>query len=132
MSEMTPATQATIRGAIGAANRAFMDRFNAADPQGAARGIYTENARILPPGGEMIQGRDAIMRFWQAGVDHGGLKSVQLETVDLQPAGDGMFEIGRAVVDLAAGEQVRGKYVVLWKREGGDWRWDVDIWNFDA
>nr|HET6901451.1 hypothetical protein [Ktedonobacteraceae bacterium] len=22
-----------------------------------------------------------------------------------------------------------GKYVVVWKQEGGDWRLDVDIWN---
>jgi len=56
---------------------------------------------------------------------------VKLETLDFQPLGDTGVEIGRAtLVFRAAGSSPAVmKYVVVWKREDGAWKWDVDIWN---
>jgi ketosteroid isomerase-like protein len=92
--------------------------------------VYTENAKILPPGAEMITGRSAIIDFWR-GVVASGLRRATLTTIDTLPAGDAVVEIGRA--DLTIGENhVVVKYVVYWREENGIWKWHVDIWNPSA
>ncbi|MDF2760692.1 MAG: hypothetical protein K0S99_3327, partial [Thermomicrobiales bacterium] len=40
----------------------------------------------------------------------------------------GTFEIA-GVRDGKAWGPSRGKYVVVWRREGGTWRIHLDIWN---
>lgn len=92
--------------------------------------VYTRDARILPPGSEMISGLENIKNFWQAAIDSMGVKAVKLRTIDFEPLGDTGFEIGRATLEFAAGTpSVDVKYVVLWKREGADWKWHVDMWS---
>ena len=95
--------------------------------------IYTTNARILPPGAPMIEGRAAIKGFWRNLVQSASAKSAVLESVDVMPAGDGVVEIGRAVLTLQpegqAASQMEVKYVVYWKPEDGRWKWHVDIWH---
>jgi ketosteroid isomerase-like protein len=61
-----------------------------------------------------------------------GVRRVELTTLDLQPLGDGAYELGRATLNLAGGQRVRPKYVVIWKQEDGAWRRQVDIWNMDT
>jgi ketosteroid isomerase-like protein len=93
--------------------------------------IYTASARILPPGGPMIQGRENIKAFWKQAIAAMGATAVKLTTLDAEAAGDGVVEIGSA--DLTAGGQVATiKYVVYWKQEDGIWKWNVDIWNTNA
>jgi len=91
--------------------------------------VYTTAARILPPGAEMIAGRDQIKSFWQQAIAGLGLKSVKLTTVDAEALGDGVVEIGRADLGLTGGQAVTVKYVVQWKQEAGQWKWHTDIWN---
>ena len=92
--------------------------------------IYTRTARILPPGSEMISGRENIKNFWQTAMHTMGITAVKLQTIDFEPLRDAGFEIGRARLEFAIGTQpVDVKYVVLWKREEGEWKWDVDMWS---
>src|ERR1700757_1174805 len=65
--------------------------------------VYTQNARILPPGAEMISGRENIKNFWQSAMDSMGVKAVKLQTIDFEPLGDTGFEIGRATLEFAYG-----------------------------
>ena len=60
--------------------------------------IYTADARILPPGGPMITGREAIRGFWRDLVQGGNIKSAALASVDVMPSGDGVVEIGKATI----------------------------------
>jgi ketosteroid isomerase-like protein len=93
--------------------------------------VYTQNARILPPGAEMVSGRDNIKSFWRTAMDTMGVKAVKLQTIDFEPLGDTGFEIGRATLEFAGGgaQPVDVKYVVLWKREDSQWKWHVDMWS---
>jgi ketosteroid isomerase-like protein len=92
--------------------------------------VYTRTARILPPGAEMISGRENIKDFWQTAINTMGITAVTLQTIDFEPLRDAGFEIGRARLEFAIGTQpVDVKYVVLWKREEGEWKWDVDMWS---
>ena len=116
------------RAGIDAANRRFEAAFNAGDPAAAARAVYTREARVLPPDLPMVRGRDAIADFWAGAAKQLGATAVRLSTKELEVHGDSAHEVGEAALTLADGE-AQAKYVVLWKREGDEWRWDVDIWN---
>jgi ketosteroid isomerase-like protein len=94
--------------------------------------IYTRDARILPPGAEMICGREAIRKFWTDMVQSVNATSAVLTSVDVMPTGDGALEIGKATLTIAskgAATQMEVKYVVYWRQEDGRWKWHVDIWN---
>ena len=93
--------------------------------------IYTAQARVLPPGAPMIQGREQIKAFWGQALTGMGLVSAKLILVDAEEAGEVVIEIGRAVLSLAGGQTVSVKYVVHWKQEDGAWKWHTDIWNPD-
>jgi ketosteroid isomerase-like protein len=95
--------------------------------------IYTADARILPPGGPMISGREAIKGFWSGLIQSVNAKSAVLTSVDVMPAGDGAIEIGRATLRVGPEGQtpteLEVKYVVYWRQEDNLWKWHVDIWN---
>jgi ketosteroid isomerase-like protein len=131
MSDATTESGAA-RQAMETKNRGFEQAVQAGDLMRAAQEVYTRNARVLPPGAPMIHGRDDIAGFWQSAAQQLGIRHVQLETVELAIHGEHAHEVGRATLTLASEQKVTGKYVVLWKREDGEWRWDVDIWNLDA
>jgi ketosteroid isomerase-like protein len=93
--------------------------------------VYTPNAHILPPGGDMIQGIAGIKKFWLSAITSLDVKDASLATVSAEAAGDTVVEIGRAELTLAGGQKVPVKYVVHWKRDGDTWKWHTDIWNMN-
>src|SRR6266850_1187579 len=105
-----------LRRGIDETHRRFEDMFNRGDAAGAARQLYTRDARILPA----------------AAAPQTGVRRVELSTLDLQPLGDGAYEIGRATLTLASGQRVTPRYFVVWKQEDGAWRRREDIWNMDT
>lgn len=120
-----------VRSEIESADRRFCEAVGQGDVEGAARGVYTQDAVILPPGADMVRGREAIVDFWRGAAEALGVQAVELSTVELCRAGDFVHQIGRARLTLG-GQQVDGKYTVLWKQEDGRWKWHVDCWNLDA
>jgi uncharacterized protein (TIGR02246 family) len=117
-----------IREALKAANERFMAAFGRGDAAGLAA-LYTEDGQVLPPNSQVVEGHDAVQGFWQAVMDM-GIKGARLETVEAEGHGDTAVEVGRFEL-LGEGEQVldRGKYVVIWKRDGGEWKLHRDIFN---
>ena len=95
--------------------------------------IYTEDARVLPPGRLMVTGRQEIKGFWFDIIRSYNGKSAVLRTLDVMPAGDGVLEVGRGVMGAEPAGQpeihVDFKYVIFWKQEDGLWKWHVDMWN---
>jgi ketosteroid isomerase-like protein len=94
--------------------------------------VYTKDARILPPGSPVIEGRDAIKAFWAGGIAAMDCVSATLETVHAEASGDMVAEIGKAVLTLSSGANVEVKYVVVWKQEDGTWKWHYDMWSPNA
>jgi ketosteroid isomerase-like protein len=117
-----------ILEAMKATNALFTEEVIAKGNVSALERIYTADARVLPPGAEMVSGRLAIQQFWAGAIKELGLRRAVLEIVDAMPAGDGVVEIGRADVETASGV-LSVKTVVYWRQEGGRWKWHVDIWN---
>lgn len=121
-----------VLAAMRQTNEVFSTEVVSKQDVGALDRVYTAHARILPPGAEMVEGRDRIKVFWQQAIAGLGLKSAKLATVDTEALGDRVFEIGRADLTVAGGQTVAVKYVVQWKQEDGNWKWHVDIWNLNS
>jgi len=117
-----------VRNAIAATNAKFLEAFRQGDAAGLAA-TYTSNGQALPTNSDIIKGKTALQGFWQAALDM-GLKSGTLNTVELDDCGDTVIEIGKYTFQVAVGQTVdEGKYLVVWKQEGGQWKWHRDIWN---
>lgn len=101
---------------------------NSGDADGMAA-LYTRDGQLLPPGSEVITGRDNIAAFWE-GVFDMGVESVELDPVEVEDHGETAIEVGRFTLGDADGEMMdRGKYVVVWQQEDGEWKLHRDIWN---
>ena len=117
-----------IRNAIAATNAKFLEAFRQGDAAGLAA-TYTSNGQALPTNSDIIEGKTALQGFWQAVLDM-GIKSATLETVELDIQGNTAIEVGKYTLQVAGGQTVdEGKYLVVWKQEGGQWKWHRDIWN---
>lgn len=100
--------------------------------RGDARGMrepYTEDAQLLPPNSDFVRGRQSIGDYWRGAMDL-GIRSVELHTGEVEQHGDRVTEVNTATL-LGAGDQVidEVKYIVIWKREGGEWKIHRDIFN---
>ena len=59
-----------------------------------------------------------------------GVTAVNLETGEAEQYGNTAYEVGRFTLQGAEGQMIdAGKYVVIWKQEGGQWKLHRDIWN---
>jgi uncharacterized protein (TIGR02246 family) len=120
-----------LKADIDAANAKFVAAFNKGDAAGVAQ-FYTEQATVLPPGAPMAHGRAAIQSFWQGAID-AGVRNVSLKALQVEQFGSAVREIGQFGLDAPNQQKqtahVEGKYVVIWRRSGGSWKLDTDIWN---
>ncbi len=120
------------RKAIEATNAKYGDAVKKGDAA-AIVALYTKDAIVLPDDGEMIQSSPAkIEEFWKASF-RAGVKAAKLETLDVERAGDVAVETGRFAMTIQPeGKEAttaKGKYVVVWKHDGGSWKLHRDIWN---
>ncbi len=123
---MTVSTE--IRDGIAAANAKFMDTFNRGDRAGMGE-LYTENGQLLPPNSDIVSGHSAISAFWQGVMDM-GIRTAKLETIELEGQGDEAFEIGKYTLSGEGGASIdSGKFLVVWRKEGDEWKLHRDIWN---
>jgi len=130
--ERAPEDTAEVRWAIEAITEQYADAFKRGDAAAIAA-LYTEEARVLPPNGLTVVGREAIQNFYQGAIDACGCDDFQLTTLEVGVVRDLAYEIGEytSTIQPEEGEAIRdqGKYVAIWKRENGEWKLDVDIWN---
>ncbi len=117
-----------IHDAIMAGNGRFMDAFSRGDAEGLAS-LYTDEGQVLSTGNDVITGKAGIQEFWQALVEM-GIKSAKLETLELNEYTDTAVEVGKYTLGGEDGQVLdRGKYIVIWKREDGQWKLHRDILN---
>jgi ketosteroid isomerase-like protein len=117
----------TVRAAIEKAN----SEIGAAAAKGDAAQVaamYATDAMVMPAGSEPIHGADAILKFWQSSL--AGIGGVALKTVDLFEHGSMATEVGQYELRDKAGKTIdHGKYMVLWRKEGGKWKLFRDMFS---
>lgn len=117
-----------VRAAIEAVDGAFCAAMNRGDAAAIAA-LYTSTAEVLPPGSDAVRGREAIGKIFQAGID-AGQKELALTTLEVEAHGDTAHEVGAWTAKGKDGTILdSGKYIVIWKDEGGHWRLHRHIWN---
>ena len=122
--------QTAARSGIEATNARFMAAINSGDIATVA-GLYTDDAVLCAPNAPMARGRTAVQAMFEGMVQAMGVPKLQLDTVQVEERGDAAWEIG-AYTMTAGGQTDKGKYLVVWKREGSDWKLAADIWNTDS
>ena len=116
------------RMAIDAGNQSFMANFGRQDAAGMAS-IYTADGSVFPANSDILSGAESVQAFWQGAFDM-GLKEAVLETLELEVHGETAIETGHYTLKADGGAVAdRGKYIVIWKNDGGTWKLHKDIWN---
>jgi uncharacterized protein (TIGR02246 family) len=111
--------------------------FNAA----AAAAYYADDALRLPPGGQTIRGRPAIQKAFESDAQEADRSGGELISFALTPTEIMGTKDVASVVSTASGTfrsskdasptKWTGKEVKVLKKEGGQWKIAVDIWNGD-
>jgi uncharacterized protein (TIGR02246 family) len=117
-----------LRREIEDVDGAFESNFDRQDADGMGT-LHTEDGQLLPPGADIVSGRDDIAVFWQ-GVFDMGVANARLETVEVEDHDDTAIEVGRFTLSDANEQTVdHGAFLVVWKHDDGAWKLHRDIWN---
>ncbi|NAY92984.1 DUF4440 domain-containing protein [Muricauda sp. JGD-17] len=93
---------------------------------------YTLDAKIFPNNADIISSREAIKAKWMQGA---GAKILHHEILpqEIKFFGNYAHDYGyyQGKTERKDGSVVdwKGKYVVVWKKENGNWKMYLDIWN---
>ena len=93
---------------------------------------YTLDAKIFPNGSDIIEGREAIIKYWVL-PEGRSTKYHKVTPEEIKITGDEAYDYGyyEGTTLLADGKESswRGKYVIIWRKVDGDWKIYLDIWN---
>lgn len=116
------------RVAIEAQNKQFIQAVEKGDAQAMAD-LYSAHAMVFPSNSEIVKGKEAIKALFQGLLDS-GVKGFSLTTIEVEGFGNTANEVGTYIMRDASGKQIdKGKYIVIWKRENGQWKLHRDIFN---
>ncbi len=93
---------------------------------------YTADGKILPPGTDIITGREAIKQRWllPEGVD---IPLHKITPTEIKIIGEHAYDLGyyEGKTKRPNGEvfDFQGKYVIVWKKVDGEWKIYLDMWN---
>jgi ketosteroid isomerase-like protein len=123
-----PAHADGVRSAIEAADAVFSAAAAKGDGAGLAA-LYAAEGQVMPAGSEPIRGTAAIQKFWQGALDS-GIAGVGLKTLEVFAQGATATEVGQYELRDKAGKVLdHGKYVVVWRHEGGKWKLLRDMFS---
>ena len=112
--------------AITAASEAFEAAWNEGD-WAALTAMYTDDAVIMPPGSEAVEGTEAILAFFDAG---SGDVSLELTTLEVFSVEGAALEVGSWVMTAADGSHAdHGNYMAAFKQTDDGWKIARDMWN---
>lgn len=120
--------KATVADLIKANNKALGAAVAAGDAKAVGK-MYTSRAKLMPPSADFFKGTKAITAFWQGAIDM-GIRGATLKSVEVEQLGTTAIEVGTYTLASADGTVLdKGKYVVVWKKDGGVWKLHHDIFN---
>ncbi len=126
----TSADEQAIRGNV--------DRWHqlmkAKDAAGIAA-LYAEDGAVMPPNAPIGKGRAAIQETWASMMRTPGFDlTIAPEQIVLASSGDMALDRGTYSLTIAPDgttQTYTGKYVVVWRKIGSEWKAAADIYNSD-
>ena len=102
------------------------------DASGAAL-LYTEDAQLIPQGAPSCLGRAAIAAFFAGAMDNGiagaRFTTEQADGDAFQATETGRYELYAVPPGGARVLAAEGRYLIVWRKMGGDWRIFRDMFN---
>ena len=131
-------TAAVDHGADEQAIRGQVDRWlqlvKAKDAAGIAA-LYAEDGAVMPPNAPIGKGRTAIQQTWASMMRTPGFDLTFVpDQIIVSSSGDMALDRGTyklAVAPNGTTQTDTGKYVVVWRKVGGEWKAAADIFNSD-
>ena len=126
----TGADEQAIRGQVDHWLQLVKDK----DAAGIAA-LYAEDGAVMPPNGPIGKGRAAIEQTWASMMKTPGFDLTFVpEQIIVSSSGDMALDRGTyklAIAPRGKAESDTGKYVVVWRKIGGEWKAAADIFNSD-
>ncbi len=120
---------ANAKKEIEAANLAIVELVAKGDSVGLAS-AYTPDGSLMLNNIPSIKGKDKLINFW-SGFTHSGA-TIKLTTVEVWGDENFIAEEGLLEINTKEGAQIdKGKFICLWKKEGGKWKLHRDMSNSD-
>ncbi|HEX9172416.1 MAG TPA: nuclear transport factor 2 family protein [Telluria sp.] len=122
----------SLKDEIQAAQDQLAQAFIARDAVRAAA-LYSADARMMPDGIPTCIGQHGVCEFFGQAIEN-GIVSARFTTQDVEGDAAQAVEIGRyeLYADHPSGDRIRvddGRYLVVWRKEGGSWRIFRDMFN---
>lgn len=118
--------------AIRMANERWLELIRAKDATAIAQ-LYAEDGALMPPNSPMANSRQAIRDAWQSMMQTPNFDlTFAAESIVVSSSGD--MALDRGTYDLAMNPpsgpvRDNGKYVVVWRKFGSEWKVAADIFN---
>jgi uncharacterized protein (TIGR02246 family) len=121
--------------AIAKLRTVFQTAVMAQDAAGIAK-LYAADGAELPPNAPAVMGRAAIEKYHKDFAQQFMVHGIALTSLKTQVAGDIAYDVGtykQQLMPMKGGAVMddHGKYVVLLKKEGGNWLVTHSIYNSD-
>lgn len=120
-----------LRREIDSLNRAMERAFNAGNMMAVAR-FYADDAKLMGPRNDDVQGRAAIDRYW-SGIRNP--KSWKLEVLEVGGDRQTAYQVGRSTLVTTDGSGVDrtsvSRFTVIWKRQpNGQMKIHLDFYHW--
>ena len=97
--------------------------------------LYVEDGTVMPPNAPIGKGRAAIQQTWASMMRTPGFDLTFVpEQIIVSTSGDMALDRGTyrlAIAPDGTAQTDTGKYVVVWRKIGGEWKAAADIFNSD-
>jgi ketosteroid isomerase-like protein len=121
----------SVKAAIHANNKVFMDAVKNHDSL-AFLSTYTSDACVMPEGTTKMCGAKELAGFYSWGQSM-GMANLVFNVTEIVGGSELVSEEGTYEFKGDDGSVMeKGKYIVTWKQENGQWKKYRDIWNSDA
>jgi len=92
--------------------------------------LHAADAWQLPPGGEPIVGHEALRAAWEAMAFTEGLELTwETSVAKVSASGDMAYDLGSALISTPDGRSQPAKYLVVWVRQGGQWKVAAEMFS---
>ena len=130
VSVSSTADEEAIRGQVAR----WLELVKAKDAAAIAQ-LYTEDGAVMPPNTAIGTGRVAIQQTWASMMNTPGFElTFAPEQIVVSNSGDMALDRGTyrlAIAPSGKAQSDTGKYVVVWRKVGGEWKAAADIFNSD-
>lgn len=117
------------RSVIEETNKAFAAAALNGDSAAFVSTLYHPDADIYPPNESAMNATKIASMFSQ--FPKMGLKTFTLNTTEIFEGDETVTEVGTFEMGDGNKEVDKGKYMVVWKKDGDKWKLYRDIWNSD-